>query len=114
MDSALQQRRFMILSHGDGVKLVTDDHMPDDFGYFGEELLLQDDLDNKMWTTRDHRNVHVSDMTTPHIFNCITLIESGRHPNITHVLGLQYIAMFDNELKRRSQKRLEENNNDIS
>jgi len=83
------------------------DHMPDDFGYFGEELLLEEDLDNKMWTTRDHRKVHVSDMTTHHIYNCIKLIESGRHPNITHVLGLQYIAMFDSELQRRSQKRLE-------
>ncbi len=49
----------------------------------------------KIWTTQDGKDINVKDMTTPHIHNCIRMLETaikeGRTTQITGGMG------FDND-----------------
>lgn len=51
-----------------------------------------------LWITKDGRYLHVSEMETSHIKNCIRMLERYDSP-----LKDAYIPMFEKELKERGE-----------
>ena len=51
-----------------------------------------------LWQTKDGRWLHVTEMETQHINNCISMLERNNHPFKT-----LYVPMFKQELERRER-----------
>lgn len=52
------------------------------------------DPNNEIWTTRDGKKMHVKNMTTKHIVNCLKILKDDLYNDCWNVI-------FTKELKRR-------------
>lgn len=63
-----------------------------------EEICIRamNNASHGLWITKDGRYLHVSEMETSHIENCIRMLERNNSP-----FKKYYIPMFENELRAR-------------
>lgn len=61
-------------------------------------------IESGLWTTSDNKVLHIKKMGTPHIRNCIALLERNlpHYVPMKQEFALAYIEKFKNELKRRN------------
>lgn len=72
-----------------------------DYEELMEEIEQEIRITNKIWTTRDGRELKIKEMETTHIINTIKMIV--RNSDMSD-LGKRYVEIFMNELKKRIKK----------
>lgn len=72
-----------------------------DYDVLIAELEEEIRMKNKIWTTREGKEIKIKDMETGHILNTIRMIV--RNSDMSDI-GKKYIEMFVNELKSRIKK----------
>lgn len=72
-----------------------------DYEELMEEIEQEIRITNKIWTTRDGRELKIKEMETTHIINTIKMIV--RNSDMSD-LGKRYVEIFMNELKERIKK----------
>lgn len=75
---------------------MTYDEFMEQFGYSdtGIKYLLY----HKIWITRDHQMLRISEMSTEHIENCIKMIE-----NRGYEWRKEWLPLLDEELEKRKE-----------
>ena len=63
-----------------------------------EEINIRN-MERRVWTMRDGKEIPLSDMTTKHIQNCIRMLERGTPDDIAEM----WVRTFTEELNRREE-----------